>query len=401
MLVPLFALLWSCNDKIEEKALSGQWIGTIFMQGKELPFELKIEEKEDSLLTATITNGKESIILDEIIKTGDSLHIALNVFDISLDVVMKNDNLVGTYTKHYLDDYQLPITLVKGNSRFPLVEKAEKPMNFAGKWEVTFIEPTANDTTKAVGIFQQQGNNVTGTFLTPLGDYRYLDGVANGNQLKLSTFDGNHAFLFEAAMQNDSTLTGNFYSGKEWHESWTAHRNEAAELPNPDSLTYLKTGYDRVYFEFPNLEGEMVKFPNTDYENKVVILQIFGTWCPNCMDETKFLAQWYKDNSTRGVEIIGLAYEAKDDYTYAKARVEKMINKWDVGYDFLIAGTNDKEAASETLPMLNSIISFPTMIIIDQKGEVAKIHTGFSGPGTGVYYDEFVKNFNETMDSLL
>jgi hypothetical protein len=78
-----------------------------------------------------------------------------------------------------------------------------------------------------------------------------------------------------------------------------------------------------------------------------------------------------------------------------------MIKKWDVGYNFVIAGTDDKEAASQTLPMLNRVISFPTMIIIDKNGEVAKIHTGFNGPGTGAYYDKFVEDFNKTMDKLL
>jgi thiol-disulfide isomerase/thioredoxin len=308
--------------------------------------------------------------------------------------------LAGIYTKHYEDDYVLPITFHQGENRF-ITDSNQEPSDFSGKWEVSFIEPKEQDTTQAVGIFQQNGKDVKGTFLTPLGDYRYLVGIAEGNQMKLSTFDGNHAFLFEAEMQNDNTLKGDFYSGKDWYESWTAFRNEDAELPNPDSLTYLKKGYDNIYFSFPNLEGEKVSLKDEKYQNKVVIVQIFGTWCPNCMDETKFLSQWYDKNKDRGVEIIGLAYEAKDDFAYAKSRVEKMKSKYDVKYDFLISGTNDKEEASKTLPMLNRVISFPTMIIIDQDGDLVNIHTGFSGPGTGKYYDDFVRNFDKKMDELL
>jgi len=394
-------LFWGCDSPPEKAVLEGKWIGKIAMQGKEMPFEMLIETKSDSVVEAVIINGEERIVLDEISKTTDSIHITMNVFDISLNLAIKNNTLTGYYIKHYLPGYQLPITFLKGDNRFLMEESDEQPASFSGTWEVTFVDTTAQDTTRAVGIFEQNGKKVTGTFLTPLGDYRYLDGVAEDNQLKLSTFDGNHAFLFEAFMQEDGTLSGDFYSGKDWHESWTAVPNKDAKLPDPDSLTYLKRGYDRVYFEFPDLDGELVKFPNADYENKVVILQIFGTWCPNCMDETKFLTDWYDKNKERGVEIIGLAYETKDDFAYAKARVEKMINKWDVGYKFLIAGHDDKEAAAKTLPMLNQVIAFPTMIIIDNDGEVHKIHTGFSGPGTGKYYDEFVKEFNTTLDKLL
>jgi hypothetical protein len=119
------------------------------------------------------------------------------------------------------------------------------------------------------------------------------------------------------------------------------------------------------------------------------------------MDETKFLKQWYDNNKDRGVEIIGLAYERKPDFTYASDRVKKMIEKFDVRYDFVIAGTHDKVKASETLPMLNQVVAFPTTIFIGKDGKVKKIHTGFSGPGTGKYYEQFIQHFNETVNELL
>jgi thiol-disulfide isomerase/thioredoxin len=392
----------SCTSTNEEQTtLAGLWIGKIIMQEKEMPFKLLIEEVGNEQITATVINGAEKIVLDEISRKGDSLHIPMNVFDISLDLLIQKNTLTGSYTKHYEEDYVLPVTFSKGNERFLITDEASNTTDFSGTWEVTFIYPEEQDTTKAVGIFEQNGSNVTGTFLTPIGDYRYLAGVAQGKQLKLSTFDGNHAFLFEATIQDDGTLDGDFYSGKEWYESWSAFRNLEAALPSPDSLTYLKKGYDRVYFEFPDLAGNNYKFPNDALKGKVVILQIFGTWCPNCMDETKFLSDWYEQNKEKDIAIIGLAYEAKDDFDYAKGRVEKMINKWNVDYNFLIAGHNDKDAASQSLPMLNKIISFPTMVIIDKSGEVARIHTGFSGPGTGKYYDDFVAEFTKTMDALL
>ena len=119
------------------------------------------------------------------------------------------------------------------------------------------------------------------------------------------------------------------------------------------------------------------------------------------MDETRFLADWYRKNADQGIEIIGLAYEIKPDFDYARERVLTMKEKLDVPYDFLIAGTSTTESASESLPMLNRVMSFPTSIIIDRKGEVWRIHTGFSGPATGVYYEEFVDDFNQFMKALI
>ncbi len=67
----------------------------------------------------------------------------------------------------------------------------------------------------------------------------------------------------------------------------------------------------------------------------------------------------------------------------------------------MIAGTEDKEKASETLPMLNKVVAFPTTIFIGKDGKVKKIHTGFTGPSTGVYYEQFQQRFNETVNELL
>jgi hypothetical protein len=51
--------------------------------------------------------------------------------------------------------------------------------------------------------------------------------------------------------------------------------------------------------------------------------------------------------------------------------------------------------------MLNHVISFPTTIIIDKKGKVRNIHTGFSGPATGDYYLDYITEFNHLIDELL
>ena len=272
--------------------------------------------------------------------------------------------------------------------------------DFDGTWETTFYSKDGKET-PAVGIFQAEEGLLKGTFLTKTGDYRFLDGYTEQDTMHLYTFDGNHIYKFKAFKESDSILKGEYWSGKTSYKTFVSKRNDAASLPDANSLTYLKDGYDRIDFSFPDLEGKKVSLTDEKYKGKVVVLQIFGTWCPNCMDETRFLSDWYRKNADQGVEIIGLAYEIKPDFNYARDRVMTMKEKLDVPYDFLIAGTSSTESASESLPMLNRVMSFPTSIIIDRKGEVRRIHTGFSGPATGVYYEEFVDDFNQFMKGLL
>lgn len=394
-------LLTGCLAKKETSSdlKTGIWRATVEIQERELPFNFEVK-KQGTNIHIHLINAEERLLLDEVTIRGDSIDIALHIFDANIKAVIKGDTLRGLFIKNFAKDYRLPFHAVYGQSyRFTKGTNQLEIPDFSGTYEVKFVHES--DTTPAVAIFKQTADSVTGTFLTPTGDYRYLQGNVSNGTLQLSTFDGNYAYLFTATKQVDGTLTGKYYSGKTWMETWTARKNETPSLPDAEKLTYLKEGYDRITFSFPDVNGNNVSLNDEKYKNKVVILQLFGTWCPNCMDETNFLSPWYNENKDRGVEIIGLAYERKADFTYASNRVKKMIDKLNVSYDFLIAGTDDKAKASETLPMLNRVVAFPTTIFIGKDGKVKKIHTGFSGPGTGIYYERFKEHFNETINELL
>jgi len=379
---------------------TGTWRATLEIQGQLLPFTFEVEKDKADGYDIYLRNAGERLLLDEISTGNDSVNIALHIFDANIKARINGDTLVGEFIKNYEKDYNIPFMAVHGQTyRFEKGTNSEPVPDFSGKYDVKFIHEA--DTTVAVGIFNQHGDSVTGTFLTPTGDYRYLQGNVSNNMLHLSTFDGNHAYIFTASKLADGKLTGEYYSGKTWFEFWVAEKNENAALPDAEKLTYLKEGYERIEFTFPDVNGNKVSLTDNKYKNKVVILQLFGTWCPNCMDETKFLTPWYNENKNRGVEIIGLAYERKDDFTYASGRVKKMVEKLNVPYDFVIAGTNDKEKAGLTLPMLNKVVAFPTTIFIGKDGNVKKIHTGFNGPGTGLYYEQGIQQFNETVNELL
>jgi thiol-disulfide isomerase/thioredoxin len=390
-------ILISCNTKPKVNHLkTGIWQGEITMQQKKLPFNFEIS-KGDNNYKITLINGKEKLKMTNVKVVNDSLFFTFHIFDIAIKASFNNDKITGVYIKNYIKDYTLPFN-ASFNPKPPIQQSTDI---FNGKWDMTFNSVNSDDNYKGIGIFKNENKQLTGTILTPTGDYRYLQGFTKNNKFTLYSFDGNHAFIFEATKQSDSTFTGDFWSGKSSHETFTATKNENATLPDANKLTFLKEGFHKINFKFPDLNGKMVSLTDKKYQNKVVILQIFGTWCPNCMDETNFYSAWYKKNKDKNVAIIGLAYEAKPDFKYAKNRVENMKKRLNVTYDFLIAGTYQNNGASKSLPMLNHVMSFPTSIIIDKKGIVRKIHTGFSGPATGKYYDDFKIEFNNFINQLL
>lgn len=379
----------------------GTWRGVLSAQGQEIPFLFDVTT-DGGKPTVTLRNGEERLKLDEISTAGDSTTIRLGVFDAALVVRADGaDRLKGTWVKYDgKEPYRVAFTANKGAEPLFPVMADQKVESFDGTWKVTF-KGSDGKTYPAVGLFKQEGPNVSGTFLTSTGDYRYLAGQADGNTLKLSTFDGSHGFLFTAQKQGNK-LQGDFYSGKSGHETWTATLDPNAKLPDANALTGMKPGQKKLDFKFPSIyEGGSISPSDPKYKGKVVVLQILGSWCPNCMDETNFLAPWYEKNKQRGVEIIGLGYERTTDQKVASQKLLKMKERMNIGYDLAVAGQASSAEASKSLPQLQKVIAFPTTIFLDKKGEVRKIHTGYSGPGTGKYYEQEVAEFNKTIDQLL
>jgi len=403
LLLLLSTLLYTGCSKKEKELKPGMWRGLLGVANHEIPFQMQVTKSAEGKTIAYLINGEEKILLDDISVTGDSVKIPLHIFDADLKAHINDsqDGMKGKWTQYNLEEPFVINFSAKHDKNYRFSEKPPvSTQNYTGKWDVIFKNDDGTQE-QAIGVFEQKGSHLKGTFLSATGDYRYLDGEVDGDELKLSTFDGSHGYLFTAKPNGEGKIAGNFYYGPDEIIPWTGHRNEKAILPAADTLTYLKPGYDKLSFTFPDLTGKPVSLSDPEYQGKVVVVQLMGSWCPNCMDETAYLAPYYRENKNQGLEIIGLAYEQSPEFNKAKPRLERLKNRFNIEYNLLVAGQRDKEAAAKTLPMLNHVLAFPTTIIVDKKGAVRKIHTGFSGPGTGKYYEEFVQDFESTIDKLL
>jgi thiol-disulfide isomerase/thioredoxin len=347
-----------------------------------------------------IQNAEEKIVVKDIVYNGSNVSIYFPVFSTYVEAVIKDNNLEGYWINPEKKDYKIPFFAQHGrNERFAAAKKTALA-DVNGKWEVTFSPGTEN-AYKAIGLFKQQSNKVTGTFLTETGDYRFLEGQMEEDSLKLSCFDAAHAFLFTANVKKDSIFNGIFYSGKHWNESWVAVRNDNFVLSDSDTLTYLTKGYEKLDFNFPDEKGIITSLSDSDYKNKAIIVQIMGSWCPNCMDESVYLSEVYSKYKSKGLEIIAIDYEIRNDFEVFKRNVARMKEDLGINYKIVFGGTSKKSEAAKTLPMLNHIMSYPTTIFIDRKGKIKKIQTGFNGPGTGKIYEDYKKSTNKLIEKIL
>ena len=385
---------------------SGQWRAFLERKdGHRIVFNFEVREK-DGKQVLYIRNAGERLLVDDVRREGDSILIRMPFYESRLHARITADgNLEGVWLRHLVSDWQeVPFKAVYGEDyRFPGAHDAGG-IDVSGRWAAMFRTPDGKDSTFRVGEFKQQGAHVTGTFLDAGGDLRYLEGDIVGDSLKLSAFDGTHAFLFTARISGDSRMLadGQLYSGPTAHEVWTATKDPKAHLEDQFAMT--KWNKDNPFtFSFRDIDGKRVTLSDARFKGKVVLVQIMGSWCPNCMDETRFLSGFYNEYHGKGVEVIGLAYERSTDFARSQASLRTFQQRFQVKYPMLITGVavGDPHRTEKTLPQLERIADFPTTIFVGRSGKIEKIHTGFSGPGTGQHYEDQKQEFYAIVNDLL
>ena len=404
-LISYLVFSWISISGFAQAVLPTNWRAHLVRQDKnEVIFNIE-SRKENGEFVFYIINDEERIRIHPVKQIGDSIHFDMPAFESYFRTKINSDgSLQGIWTKgtagvtQHWNFYAKANQTVRFNSN---LGKAKH--NISGRWDVDLTRPNGTKR-KAVAELKQYDNKLIGSFLTPSGDSRYLEGIVTGDSLKLSTFDGAHAYLYLAKINSENKISGGvFYSGFAGVETWEARKDETINSPDQENPTTLKEGETRLNFTFNDLNGKPVSINDDRYKNKVVIVQILGSWCPNCMDETKFLSEYYNENKNRGVEVIGLAYEYDTNVERSIKSLKKFEKLFNVQYPILITGgtSSDDEKTEKTLPQLTPIRSFPTTIFIDKKGEVRKIKGVFYGPGTGEHYEKFKKEFYATIDGLL
>ena len=329
----------------------------------------------------------------------DSFYVAIPNFDSHFEGFIKNDKkLIGSFIKDNKKDYSIPfVAYYNQGSRF---ETSTDSFAFIKpKYDVSII---ANSTSiPAIGIFKQTGINIDASFATETGDYRFLNGVIDGDKLKLSTFDGTHLFLFTADIKGDSLLNGEFVSSNSSTYKWNGYANNDVKLRDPEKLTQLIRDInpsDRIKF-ISTTRDTVVLINNR--KDKVKMIQIMGTWCPNCLDEARYFNELYKKYNKQGLEIYAVAFENGKSTEVILDKLEKYKEQNNIEYPILYGGKAANKAALDVFPYLNQIMSFPTTLYLDKNNTIRKIYTGFYGPSTGRYYEEYTQTTEKFIQDLL
>lgn len=374
---------------------NGVWRAALQYDSITVPFTFHWKMDEEDT-TFTLINGSNLKPLHDIRITKDSLIVKLTPFDAALKLSYTADAMNGEWVKYYRNSH-VKITAKYNQPRFSLDD--QEVDQIARRWEVQ-LTPPYGLSYQGVGLWQQKGSKITGTIMTDVSDLRYFEGVVTGDSMMLSSFDGAHGFMF-VGKKEQGTWQGSLYFDESYKENWLARPNENVELQDPWQMIKIKPGEYRPFFDILSAGSSSLNIDESKYFDKVLVIQLFGTWCPNSLDETKFLIDWYRNHAELPVEVLGISYEANFSEAYGLKRLKEYKEYLDIPYELKLGGRLSKGEAALAFPFMDKIQAFPTLVIVDKMGYVRYVHSYFNGPATGNYYEQFVDDFNEIIQQLV
>lgn len=395
----LLALLAACARP--DAPPLGMYRAVAATDGGDLPFGLELVREDDGLV-AYLVNGPERVRATDVRLEGGNLSIRMPGYQNRIEATFKDGRFEGIL--YILRPRgivrELRLIAMPGESWrfFPKPDAA--PLDFSGRWALTFRNADGGETA-GIAELVQDGHVVTGTVLRQSGDDRYIAGEARGDTLFLSRFDGGVAYLYLARLGSDGVLAGEQFTGGGSQESFSGRRDPAAKLDNPAERTALKPGVDRLEFSFPDVDGNLQRYPDDRHAGKVVLVTVGGSWCPNCHDEAAFLKELLATRGARGLEVIQLMFERTTDFESSAKAARDFADKFSIDYPVLVAGTVTDDDLLKKLPQVARFRAYPTLFMIDRKGIVRQIHTGFAGPAAGRYHEEQLREMTALVDGLL
>ena len=371
----------------------GPWRAVLDLAGGTLPFQLELEKKADAW-EGQLCNGSLCQPFSAVRVTGDSLTLEMADYAATITATFAGDSLIGSYQNvGNRGPRVIPFHAARG--RWPI---ARGNQALIGRWNATFFQEMG--TSPRVIMLRNGPRGLEGTLISNTGDYGHFAGAVAGDSFALSHFDGSFVYLITGALRGD-TVRGVFHAGLRTQTPFEAIRSRGkSPLKAPTEVTGADTTAP-FHFEAPDLEGKLISEKDPRFRGKVVLVEVFGTWCPTCHESAPVLVNLYRKYHARGFEIVGLAYEVTGDTAVDGKLVRRYREKFGIPYPLLLAGINDVESAGETLPQLRGFTSFPTTIFLGRDGKVRRVHAGFYGAATGPQHRELIAGFEREVKTLL
>lgn len=381
------------------QSAAGLWDAAINYNGTDIPFRLEIAG-DGINVKGWFFNGKDREVSSSGNLEGGHLQLNFDSYLAKLNATIKDGTLEGEYGPILKRIYKVRATRAAASE--PQTFDPAAP-SIGGIWDLEGVSSGKREKTWRL-ILQQSGSSISGAILRVDGDTGTLEGGWKNGKFTLSHFDGARASLLILKPAGDGTLDVSLSGGVRGFSEMKAVRPEEARakgLPPPadaDLHTSVKDPNAPFPFSFPDLNGNLVSNTDPRFRGKVVLVEITGSWCPNCHDEAPFLQQVYTKYHDRGLEVVALSFE-EPDQLQNPTRLRALIREYGVKFTVLLGGETD--SAKTKLTQAVDWDAWPTTFFIGRDGLVHAVHAGFPSPGSGELYKKETEEFVARVEKLL
>jgi len=378
------------------QSLAGLWDATITFNGQDIPFRLQIAG-EGSNLQGWLFNGEDKVVASGASFQNGSLVLNFDSYAAKLEAKLQDGALVGQYGPMLKKTYP-----VAAHRHAAEAGSSAKAPSINGLWEVA-VKSSKGEQAWRLIVQQKSASNVEAAILRVDGDTGALTGGYKDGHFVLSHFSGGRPALMVLTPAADGTLAIDM-TDLHGTSQMTAARPDVARakgLPpptDPDHHTTVKDPSEPFRFSAPDLNGKIVSNADARFQGKVVLVNVTGSWCPNCHDEAPFLAELYRKYRSQGLEVVALSFE-EEDQLKNPTRLRAFMKEYGIDYTVLLAGRTEERDAKLTQAV--NLNSWPTTFFLGRDGRVRFVHAGFPGPASGTLYHQAVKEFYAQVESLL
>jgi thiol-disulfide isomerase/thioredoxin len=378
------------------------WKGTLELPGqKHLPFLVFLDLKQPAP-SGYFLNGSEQTPIPEVSYHGDSLTFVFSEYGAAMRGIWKSGKLAGEFLRFRKDTVmnKFEAAPIASAEKTP-ASKASTEVPLVGKFQAYFMQKEGIDSSSQA-TFWAHGDSVYGTIVESSGDLGLMTGMQIGNSVVLARFTGWQGQLIELKRVMNS-WSGMLYYRIPPPVSFTLEPratliDELTAAKRP-SMKDLRKPF---VFSGTTVMGDTLSNLSPQFKGKVLILDIMGTWCHNCMDAAPLLQKLYSEFGNQGLEIVGLSFELGNDPVTARRNLLLYEERYGITFPVLFCGsTASANVEDKVKSQVNNFPGYPTTLFVDRSGVVRVIHGGFNGPGTGEYFQAQINQYYDHVRDLL
>jgi thiol-disulfide isomerase/thioredoxin len=386
-----FAMLTLASVAIAQ-SLTGLWDASVVVNGLTIPFRMEFSG-EGSNVKGSFFNGDERVTSTSGQLENGSLTLRFDHYATRLEATWKDGVLTGRYDRGARGYYPFQAKRADFSAQ---TGPAAPPIG--GLWEIEVKSPKGESAWRF--IVRQSGAEVSAAILRVDGDTGTLTGRFKDGKFLLSHFSGARPSLLEITPAKDGALELKL-NGKDQFTAFRPTEARAkgfAEPTDPARHTSVKDAAEPFHFSFPDLAGKVVSNTDPRFHDKVVIVSVMGSWCPNCHDEAPYLEELYRTHRGQGLEVVALSFEEADQLK-DPARLRAFIRQYGIDYTVLLCG--EPAELKDKLPQAVNLNSWPTTFFLGRDGRVRSVHAGFAARASGEFHDSLQRDVAATVEHLL